>query len=668
MQRAFIIRPFGKKKDGAGSEIDFERVSTCLIEPALKAVGLGGGTTGEIVEAGNIRADMFALIIEADIVVCDMTIHNANVFYELGIRHALRKKRSVLIRGTPVADAVPFDNLTDRYLAYDINNPETARKSLIDTLKATLASERTDSPIFSILPALEEVDPSSIQILPQDLAEEVERAKAAKAIGWLRLLSQEVETRRFQWPAMRIIGQAQWDIDDAEGARSTYQKLIGNDVDDLDANNALSNLYERQYKKEKRPELLAASDQAIKRVLANPRANQQQDTEALSLTGRNAKTRWRQAFESLKDIPSRRQAALNGQLLEAYDGYLKAYSGDLNHYWSGIAALQMCTIAQSLAGEKEWEDMFDDAQKASDKKAELALAFDQLKGAVKLAVSRAKNKAPNGSNDRIWGDISNADLLFITEASESRVKMAYKNAVPATPWFVGAVKGQLDLFSKLGIKTALADAIIAELGNPIDSTPTRLGVVVVAGHRMDAPGCVPPRFPETAVAAVREALRVRLARLQKDGGIHVLASAAPGTDIICHELCRELGIKSTICLPMPAGDYATNTFGDADDRWRSRFFALTGPGADCLQLSDLPGLPKWLQGTDTDEWERGNRWVLQLALSENAPRSLIAVLDEEAVRNARGGTAHMVQIARGSGKIDVDIVALKDGAVAVAGA
>jgi hypothetical protein len=47
---------------------------------------------------------------------------------------------------------------------------------------------------------------------------------------------------------------------------------------------------------------------------------------------------------------------------------------------------------------------------------------------------------------------------------------------------------------------------------------------------------------------------------------------------------------------------------------------------------------------------------------------LIAVLDEEAVRNARGGTAHMVQIARGSGKIDVDIVALKDGAVAVAGA
>ena len=126
MQRAFIIRPFGKKKDLAGRDIDFDYIQAVLIEPALKAVGLGGGTTGEIIEAGNIREAMFGLILEADIVVCDMTIHNANVFYELGIRHALRKKRSVLIRGAPVADAVAFDNLTDRYLAYDLDKPEVS--------------------------------------------------------------------------------------------------------------------------------------------------------------------------------------------------------------------------------------------------------------------------------------------------------------------------------------------------------------------------------------------------------------------------------------------------------------------------------------------------------------------------------------------------------------
>jgi hypothetical protein len=167
LQRAFIIRPFGKKTDRRGREIDFDHISSVLIEPAMKAAGLGGGTTGEIVEAGNIREDMFAMILEADVVVCDMTIHNANVFYELGIRHALRKKRSVLIRGGPSADDVPFDNLTDRYLQYEADRPQAALQQLTDTLIATLASERTDSPIFNMLPGLPEVDPASVQILPQ---------------------------------------------------------------------------------------------------------------------------------------------------------------------------------------------------------------------------------------------------------------------------------------------------------------------------------------------------------------------------------------------------------------------------------------------------------------------------------------------------------------------
>jgi hypothetical protein len=667
MQRAFIIRPFGKKKDRAGREIDFERVSTELIGPALKAAGLGGGTTGEIVQAGNIREDMFGLIIEADIVVCDMTIHNANVFYELGIRHALRKKRSVLIRGTPVADDVPFDNLTDRYLAYDIDKPETACEALVNTLQATLASEKTDSPIFNMLPALAEVDSSSIQIMPQDLTEEVERAKAAKAAGWLRLLSQEVETRRFQWPAMRIIGQAQWDIDDSVGARSTYQKLIANDPDDLDANNALANLYERQYRKDKRIELLTSSDQAIKRVLGNGRATQQLRTEALSLIGRNAKTRWRQAFENLEDLPNRRRAAINRQLLDAYDGYLKAYCGDLNHHWSGLAALQMCAIARSLADETEWGDAFDDERAAKDAKEELALTFDQLKGAVKLAVNRAHDKAPAGSNDRVWADISKADLLFLTEENVNRVMRAYKDAVPATPWFVGAAKGQLELFARLGIKSELAQAIIAALGNPVDTAPARSGVVIVAGHRIDEPGRAKARFPETAVAAVTAALREKLLKLQTNGVVRVLASAAPGTDIICHEVCRELSIESTICLPMPKDSYAANVFGNLD-RWRSRFLALFESRADCLELSDVAGLPKWLHGAGTDEWERGNRWELQLALSAGTPRvSLIAVWDEQAVGDAKGGTAHMVQIAHAAGTVDVDIVALRGGALVGAG-
>ena len=145
MQRAFIVGPGGAR----------DRLRPRSRRPHRSragGVGVGGGTTGEIIEAGNIREDLFGLILEADVVICDVTIHNANVVYELGIRHALRKRRTVLIRGVPAADETPFDNLTDRYLSYYIDEPRSALQQLTDTLVATLASERIDSPIFIMLP------------------------------------------------------------------------------------------------------------------------------------------------------------------------------------------------------------------------------------------------------------------------------------------------------------------------------------------------------------------------------------------------------------------------------------------------------------------------------------------------------------------------------------
>ena len=114
MARAFVIRPFDKKADSKGRQIDFEEVHRTLIQPALLEAGLTGSTTGEIIDAGNVREDMFSLILGADLVVADISLHNANVFYELGMRHALRRRHTVLIREAGFADSPPFDLLTDR--------------------------------------------------------------------------------------------------------------------------------------------------------------------------------------------------------------------------------------------------------------------------------------------------------------------------------------------------------------------------------------------------------------------------------------------------------------------------------------------------------------------------------------------------------------------------
>jgi len=65
---AFIIRPVGEKtviiKD-KNVALDFDVVEAVLIQPALAAADVTGSTTEEILAAGNIRYDMFQLLLTA---------------------------------------------------------------------------------------------------------------------------------------------------------------------------------------------------------------------------------------------------------------------------------------------------------------------------------------------------------------------------------------------------------------------------------------------------------------------------------------------------------------------------------------------------------------------------------------------------------------------------
>src|SRR5262245_14397404 len=356
MARAFVIRPFGKKKDSAGKEFDFDSVHATLIGPALAEAGLAGSTTGEIIDAGNVREDMFSLILEADLVICDITLLNANVFYELGIRHALRRRRTLLIKQSGSADSPPFDLLTDRYLPYDPADPEMKAK-LAQVIQATLRSDRsTDSPIFSMLPELPEADPACVQVVPTDFCEEVERARAAKSKGWLRLLADEVRGRRFERPGLQLVAKTQWNAKDYVGARQSLEAIRAIQPDNAAANLALANVYERLYREEFKPELLALSDQAIERVLAARDVSQAAQVEALALRGRNEKTRWRSQFEGSTSIEERRAAAMNQSLRDCFAAYSSAFRRDLNHFWSGLAAFQMGTIFLDLSdGNDAWK-------------------------------------------------------------------------------------------------------------------------------------------------------------------------------------------------------------------------------------------------------------------------------------------------------------------------
>ncbi|HWF61293.1 MAG TPA: hypothetical protein VN666_13420 [Nitrospira sp.] len=55
---AFVVMPFGVKKDGQGNEINFNRIHAELIKPALEAAGLEAFCADEEERAGDVRTNI----------------------------------------------------------------------------------------------------------------------------------------------------------------------------------------------------------------------------------------------------------------------------------------------------------------------------------------------------------------------------------------------------------------------------------------------------------------------------------------------------------------------------------------------------------------------------------------------------------------------------------
>ena len=471
----FVIRGFGKKKDSENQEIDFDDVEQKLIKPALDASGLSGGTTVTEMNAGSIHEDMFRFILKADIVVCDITVHNPNVFYELGVRHALRRQHTVLIRGDRTADKTPFDIAGMRYVTYEVDDPGKAKDDLIETLKATLISDReTDSPVFLMMPALPDPDADSIVVVPLEFVERVKLASAASDAAALHALAVEARSKRYARDALKIIGRAQWAVNDFDAAVGTWEGARQGAPLDLAANLALANLYERQYKRSnpKNPGLLELSNQAIERALKRKFLSPEQKSETLALQGRNLKTLWRRAWEGLDNVEQRRDRAIDELARKSYEAYMAAQKADLNHCFPGIAGLQMGHILLSLSRSPRFANLFGgDAEDTAFYVRGLSKQLAAQEHVVRASIKRALGTSEGDT--AIWARISDADLIFLMrsgdppEAGHDAVVQGYRDAMPVPGGFYwDAARGQLALFEQLGIGAAAARAVMKELDPP----------------------------------------------------------------------------------------------------------------------------------------------------------------------------------------------------------
>src|SRR5215212_3697612 len=92
----FVLMPFGKKTDASGNSVEFDRVYHEIIEPAIERSELESIRADEEMTGGIIHKPMFERLILCEYAVADLTTANANVFYELGVRHAVRPWSTVL--------------------------------------------------------------------------------------------------------------------------------------------------------------------------------------------------------------------------------------------------------------------------------------------------------------------------------------------------------------------------------------------------------------------------------------------------------------------------------------------------------------------------------------------------------------------------------------------
>ena len=151
----FVIMPFGAKPDNVGRTIDFDAVYEKIIAPAVEDVGLLAVRADKEMNSGLIHKAMFERLILSEYAVADLTILNANVYYELGVRHAARPQTTVLLSAE--ASRLPFDVGPLSALPYSIDahgRPHRARAdraALAEKLKYCMTHPSPDSPLFTLL-------------------------------------------------------------------------------------------------------------------------------------------------------------------------------------------------------------------------------------------------------------------------------------------------------------------------------------------------------------------------------------------------------------------------------------------------------------------------------------------------------------------------------------
>jgi hypothetical protein len=130
----FVISPIGDLDSETRKRSD--QVLKHVIRPAAELCGYKAVRADEIDKPGMITSQVIQHVVNDALVVADLTDRNPNVFYELAIRHALRKP---LVQIIQKGEAIPFDVAGTRTIFVDhkdLDSVDAAKKEIIEQIKA----------------------------------------------------------------------------------------------------------------------------------------------------------------------------------------------------------------------------------------------------------------------------------------------------------------------------------------------------------------------------------------------------------------------------------------------------------------------------------------------------------------------------------------------------
>ena len=334
----FVLMPFGKKTDAAGVVIDFDAVYQDLITPAIVGAGLQPIRADEEITGGIIHKPMFERLMLCEYAVADLTTANANVFYELGVRHAVRPWSTVLLFAE--GSRLPFDIAYLRALPYRLSSDgkpmdiEAAKAALTQRL-VEAKKAATDSPLytFDLIKNVPTIDHAKTDVFREQVRYSMDmkqRLAEARKKGLLELKNIQQELGDIK----NVEGGVVIDLFLSYRAVKAWEDMIDL-VKVMSPPLAASPMVQEQ--------LALALNRAGKgeeaeKVLLDLISNRGPSSETYGILGRVYKDRWEKA------VKSGEKALARGLLDNAINAYLKGFEADWRDAYPGVNVVTLMEV------------------------------------------------------------------------------------------------------------------------------------------------------------------------------------------------------------------------------------------------------------------------------------------------------------------------------------